>query len=396
MTNKEKLTPKEKLDTVVVTGISSQSNPENAVVPPIYLTTTYAQNNIDELGNFQYSRAHNPTRSQLETLLAKIEGADFVYTFSSGMAAISSFFSLFKPGDKLLLNTNIYGGTYAFVRQYLTQYDIAFELIDDLNRLSVDDFTADVAGIFIETPSNPLLRVTDIQKISTLAHQNGTIVAVDNTFLTPYYQKPLELGADLVVYSATKYFSGHADVIAGFVATDDAILAKKINFFQTTQGAILSPFDAYSLIRGIKTLSVRLDRQEFNTLAIIDFLAHHKAVNRVYFAGSYSRDEADIQESQATGIGSVISFDLADDYDLTTFLRHLKRFELAASLGGVESLIEHVTTMSHQAFEADILARIGITTNLLRLAIGIENKTDLIADLHQAFVAAQKSTFTNL
>ncbi|GFH39791.1 trans-sulfuration enzyme family protein [Lactococcus insecticola] len=381
---------KEKIDTLVVTGISAHDNPENAVVPPIYLTTTYAQANIDELGNFQYSRAHNPTRTQLEKLLAKIENADAAYTFSSGMAAISSFFSLFSPGDKILLNSNIYGGTYSFIRQYLKQYQIEYDLIDDLNEISDNEFSDTVKGIFIETPSNPLLRVTDIAKISALAHKHGAIVAVDNTFLTPYYQEPLTLGADLVIYSATKYFSGHADVIAGFVATNDATLAQKIQFFQINQGAILAPFDAYSLIRGIKTLSVRLDRQEENTLAIIDFLKNHSAAKRVYYAGSHSRLEADIQESQSSGIGAVISFDLADNYDLKTFLKALKRFDLAASLGGVESLIEHVTTMSHKPFDDKLLARIGITDRLLRLAVGIENKADLIADLQNAFDKSKK------
>ncbi|MDR1606467.1 MAG: PLP-dependent aspartate aminotransferase family protein [Streptococcaceae bacterium] len=387
--NKDIINIKEKLDTLVVTGVSAHDNPEKAVVPPIYLTTTYAQDNIDAFGAFQYSRAHNPTRSQLERLLAKIEDAEFAYAFSSGMAAISSFFSLFEPGDKLLLNASIYGGTYAYVRQYLTQYQIEFDLIDDLNQITDNELKENVKGIFIETPANPLLRVTDIKRISDLAHQHGAIVAVDNTFLTPYYQKPLAYGADLVVYSATKYFSGHADVIAGVAITNDATLAGKINFFQATQGASLAPFDAYSLIRGIKTLAVRLDRQEVNTLALIDFLTIHDGAKRVYFAGCHSRDEADIQEYQATGVGAVISFDLADNYDMKTFLSSLTRFELAASLGGVESLIEHVITMSHQSFDAELLSRTGITDRLLRLAVGIENKVDLIEDLVQAFAAAK-------
>ncbi|MBS7576582.1 MULTISPECIES: PLP-dependent aspartate aminotransferase family protein [unclassified Enterococcus] len=378
------------IDTLVVTGISSKENPQHAVVPPIFLTTTYAQAGLEEFGAYQYSRAHNPTRTQLETLVARLEQSEFAFSFASGMAASSAFFSLFQPGDKILINSNIYGGTFSYLKTYLPQYQIDYELIDDLNELSTAHFSKNIKGIFIETPSNPLLRVTDIARVSRLAHQQGAIVAVDNTFLTPYYQRPLELGADLVIYSATKYFGGHADVIAGLVTTNDASLADKIRFYQINQGAILSPFDAYSLIRGIKTLAIRLDRQAQNTKAIIEFLTAHQAIDQLYFAGSFSDNEQTIQARQASGIGAVISFSLKPAFCVKKFLSALERFDLAASLGGVESLIEHVASMSHQSFSQEILEKLGITNQLVRLAVGIENKNDLIADLKQALGQAEK------
>ncbi|SKA01476.1 cystathionine beta-lyase [Pilibacter termitis] len=380
-----------KLDTFVVTGISSKETPHNAVTPPIYLTSTYEQEGLDEFGEYQYSRASNPTRTHLEKLVAGCENARFALAYSSGMAASSAFFSLFQPKDKVLFNSEIYGGTYAFVQKYFQQYGIEYELVENLNEYSLEDFDENVKGIFIETPSNPLLRVSDIQKISDLAHQKGIVVAVDNTFLTPYYQKPLALGADVVVYSATKYFGGHADAIGGLITTNNETLHEKLRFFQINQGAILSPFECYSFIRGIKTLSVRLDRQTENTKAIVAFLQHHKDVENVYFAGSANKAEREIQERQASGIGALISFSLKETIDLDVFLKALQRFDLAASLGGVESLIEHIGKMSHQSFSEEELKILGISNRHLRLAIGIENKEDLIEDLAQALEKARLS-----
>jgi cystathionine beta-lyase len=378
------------IETLVVQGISPEDNEVRAVVSPIYLTSTFAQAGLDEFGEFQYARATNPTRANLENVVAKLEGSTHALAFASGMAASAAFFALFKPGEKILINSNVYGGTYAYVKKILPQYGINYELVDDLNEVTEKDLTDDVKGIFIETPSTPLLRVTDIQRLSDLAHEKNIIVGIDNTFLTPYFQKVLDLGADVGIYSATKYFSGHADVIAGLITTSRDDLFEELKFQQINTGGILSPFDSYSLIRGIKTLSVRYDRQIENTKAILKFLLANEGVSKVFYAGSYSEREKQIQESQAKEIGAVLSFDLADGYDVDTFLKALNIFELAPSLGGVESLIEHVAKMSHQSFSVEERAKLGISDSTLRLAIGIESKNDLIEDLAQAFDRAKR------
>jgi cystathionine beta-lyase len=377
-------------ETLVVQGIPPEENGFHAVTPPIYLTTTFAQKGLGEYGTYQYTRGANPTRANLEKLAAKLENAACAVAFATGMSASAAFFSLFRPGDKVLINSNIYGGTYAYVKRTFPRYGIQYELIDDLNRLEDRHLSADIKGIFIETPSNPLLRVTDIRKICALAHGHGILVGVDNTFSTPREQNCLALGADATIYSATKYLGGHADVTAGLITTNRADLAEEFRFEQIHQGAVLSPFDCYSLIRGIKTLSVRFEKQTKNTLEILAFLRDHPGVSALYYAGSYSEEERRIQSSQAGGIGAVLSFSLKDDYDVGVFLGALEIFTLAPSLGGVESLIEHVASMSHQAFSPGERHALGITDSLLRLAVGIESPVDLIEDLARAFERARK------
>jgi Cystathionine beta-lyases/cystathionine gamma-synthases len=379
-----------KLDSLVVKGIDSRENPNHAVVPPIFLATTYVQEDLHGFQPFAYARGGNPTRNNLEKLFGKIEQADYSYAFASGMAAISAVFSLFRSGDKILLNNNVYGGTYRYASQIFKDRGVSYELVHDFNDLTRETIGEDVAALYLETPSNPLLRVADIRRLAELAHEQGKLLVVDNTFLTAYYQNPLELGADIVVYSATKYLSGHADVIAGLVATNRPDLAKKLKFLQNTLGGILNPTDSYSLIRGIKTLSVRLDRQEDNTNKIIRFFSSHPGIESLYYPGSYSEREKQIQERQATGHGSVISVRLAPDYDQDTFVASLSLFDLAVSLGGVESLICQPATMTHESFDEKLQKKIGITKSLLRLAIGIENAEDLLEDLSQALEKAKR------
>lgn len=377
-------------ETLIVRGIPSEDNELRAVTPPIYLTTTFAQKGLGEFGEYQYTRGANPTRAAVERVVSKMEGSGFALAYATGMSAIASFFSLFQQGDKILFNSNIYGGTYAYAKKILPRRGIRYELIDDLNRLRETDLTPDVRGIFVETPSNPLLRVTDIKRVSALAHERGILVGVDNTFMTPYRQRVLHLGADAGIYSGTKYFGGHADATAGFVTTDRADIAEELRFDQIHQGAVLSPFDAYSILRGIKTLSVRYDRQEENTEAILEFLKGHEGVLSLYYAGSYSEEEQAIQRAQGNSLGAVISFDITEKYDVNEFLRALRVFELAPSLGGVESLIEHAATMSHQSFSPEERAALGITDTLLRLSVGIESGKDLTADLENAFRASRR------
>ena len=376
-----------KIDTLIVKGIEAKNNPHGAVVPPIYLATTFAQDGLDDFQTYAYSRSANPTRNAFEELFAKFEDSKYAFALASGMAATSAVFNLLKSGDKVLLNSNVYGGTYRYANGIFANFGIKFELVDDLNKISRLD--EDVKMIFIETPSNPLLRVTDIARLAELARKNGALVVVDNTFLTPYYQKALKFGADIVVYSATKYIGGHADVIAGIVTTNDDALAERIAFMKNTLGATLSPADAYNLIRGLKTLSVRFDRQSENTLKIVEFLEKNSAVKAVYYAGSFSAEEKRIQNAQASGIGALISLELKDGYDYKIFAKSLELFDLAVSLGGVESLICHPASMTHESYSPQLQAQIGITQGLLRLAVGIENSDDLIADLEQAINKAK-------
>ena len=376
-----------KLDTLLVKGVNARENPHKAVVPPVFLATTFVQDGLSEFQKFGYSRGANPTRDAFEELFAKFEGAKHAFALASGMAATAAVFNLLKSGDKVLLNNNVYGGTYRYAKEIFAAQGIKFELVDDLNEVARLD--EDVKMVFVETPSNPLLRVTDIARIAALAHENGALVVADNTFLTPYYQLCLQLGADVVVYSATKYIAGHSDVIAGVVATNDDALAERLNFMKNTLGAVLAPMEAYNLIKGLKTLAVRFERQSENTLKIIDFLRANDAIEAVHFAGSHSPNEARIQAAQASGIGAVISAQLAKGYDGDKFLKNLKIFDLAVSLGGVESLICHPASMTHDAFGKELAARIGITQNLLRIAVGIEDAQDLIEDLDQAIKAAK-------
>lgn len=379
-----------KMDTLVVKGIEAKENPHKAVIPPIYLASTYVQDELGEFQQYAYARGGNPTRCTFEDLFAKVEGVKHAFAFASGMAADAAVFNLLKTGDKVILNNNVYGGTFRYVDGIFKNQGIEYEMVNDLNSLKAEDLVGNVAAIFVETPSNPLLRVTDLKHVADIAHQKGVMVIVDNTFMTPYLQNCFDFGADVVLYSATKYIGGHADVLAGLVATNDDVLAKRFKFLQKTLGGILSPFDSYSLIRGIKTLSVRMDRQLENTQKIIKFLQGHEGVAKVHYAGSQSEQEKALQEKQARGIGAVISIELAEGYNPTTFVKSLELFDLAVSLGGVESLVCQPALMTHESYPVELQEAIGITKGLLRLAIGIENGDDLLNDLEQALDKAKK------
>lgn len=379
-----------KIESLIVQGIPAKNNENGAIVPPIYLASTYVQPSIEEHQTYAYGRGGNPTRNALEELISKIEGVDYGFAFASGMAATTTAFNLFKSGDKILVNSNVYGGTYRYLDTVFQQQELRYELVDDFNLLSEEDIDTTVKALFIETPSNPLLQVTDIQRLAAIAHQKGILIIVDNTFATPYLQKPFELGADIVLYSATKYLSGHADVIAGLLTVADSGLAARIKHLQNTLGNILSPFDSYSLIRGIKTLSVRMDRQEANTVKILAFLKEHEAIARLNYPGSASPEEAAIQKRQTRGNGSVFSIELTEEYNPLKFVEELDLFDLAVSLGGVESLVCHPSTMTHESYAIELQEKIGISAGLFRFAIGIEHVDDLINDLAQALDLAKK------
>lgn len=357
---------------------------------PIYLSSTYNQAGIESFGEFMYSRSGNPTRSHLEEQVASIEDCQHVLATSSGMAATAIALSFLQAGDKILLNSNVYGGTWTYVSDFLKQKGVHYEIVTDFNVYQFDELDPSVKAVFIETPSNPLVEVTDIAYVAQAAKQKGIKVIVDNTFMTAYLQEPLKLGADVVVYSATKYYGGHSDLIAGLIALNDSTLFDIYKKQRKLYGSPLAPFDCFLLSRGIKTMPLRIDRQESNTQAIVSFLKDHPACDRIYYTGlDPESDSYAIQVKQAKGFGSLISFELNEAYHLEAFFKALKVFDLAVSLGGVESLICLPATMTHEDYAPELLHQIGIKSNLLRIAIGIEGIEDLKEDLRQAFEAAK-------
>lgn len=364
---------------------------KKAVNYPVYLSSTFIQPDAESEGEYCYSRGNNPTRASVEKLAADVEGAKHGIATASGMAATSLVLELLNKGDKLLINDNVYGGTWRFVSNLLEKRGVEYEVVSDFNSYDFNKADSNVKMILIETPSNPLLEVTDIRRVAEEAHKKNILVVVDNTFMTAYLQKPLDLGADIVEYSATKYYAGHSDILAGLVILNDDELFTKLKFFNNTLGGILSPLDSFLLQRGIKTLGVRLDRHQSNAQAIADYLQYNPAVEEVYYPGLKNHSGYELQKKQAKGPGAVISFKLNDkDYDLNKFVTKLNLFSFAVSLGGVESLICRPATMTHESYSKELQEKIGITSNLIRLSVGLEEVEDLIGDLDTAFKYSKK------
>ena len=364
---------------------------KKAVNYPVYLSSTFIQPDAESEGEYCYSRGNNPTRASVEKLAADVEGAKHGIATASGMAATSLVLELLNKGDKLLINDNVYGGTWRFVSNLLEKRGVEYEVVSDFNSYDFNKADSNVKMILIETPSNPLLEVTDIRRVAEEAHKKNILVVVDNTFMTAYLQKPLDLGADIVEYSATKYYAGHSDILAGLVILNDDELFTKLKFFNNTLGGILSPLDSFLLQRGIKTLGVRLDRHQSNAQAIADYLQYNPAVEEVYYPGLKNHSGYELQKKQAKGPGAVISFKLNDkDYDLNKFVTKLNLFSFAVSLGGVESLICRPETMTHESYSKELQEKIGITSNLIRLSVGLEEVEDLIGDLDTAFKYSKK------
>lgn len=379
-----------KYESLVIHGGRHEDTDIKGVNYPIHLSSTFVQDSIGEYGEFVYSRSNNPTRNNAEQLIAQLEGAKYGLAMASGMAATALAFSLLKPGDKVLVNSNVYGGTWNYVSKVFAERQIAYEVVTDFNNYDFSKITPDTRMVFLETPSNPLLYVTDIAAVCSKAHEKGLLCVVDNTFMTSYLQKPLDLGADIVVYSATKYFAGHSDVIAGAVVLNDDKLYEELKFHQKILGAILSPFDSFLLTRGIKTLPIRMDRSQENTKKITEYLEKHEAVNKVYYPGLESNEGYELQKKQANGSGACFSIEVNDAYDSVAFCNALEIFDLAVSLGGVESLVCHPASMTHESYSKELQDEIGITNGLLRFAVGVEDAEDLIGDIEQAFVKAKK------
>ncbi|GFZ34434.1 cystathionine gamma-synthase [Clostridium zeae] len=356
-----------------------------AVNVPIFQTSTYKQTGFGVNKGYEYSRTGNPTREAVEKLISELERGYAGYAFASGMAAITAVVSLFKSGDKLLISNNLYGGTFRVLDKVFKNFDISYGIVNttDLEeiRANIDD---KVKAIFIETPTNPLMDITDIEAVSKIAKENSILTVVDNTFMTPYLQRPIELGADIVVHSATKYLGGHSDLVAGLVVVNNEELSERLHFIQNSTGGVLAPFDSFLLIRGIKTLAVRMDRHNKNADVIAKYLSNREEIDKVFYPGLEGHIGHDTHKKQASGFGGVISFVLKEGYDYKKFVESLDIITFGESLGGVESLVCHPASMTHGSIPYEIRQKVGIVDNLIRLSIGIESEDDLIKDIQSA------------
>ncbi len=378
------------IDSALIHGGIYGDKTTGAVNTPIFQTSTYEQRGLGENTGWEYSRTGNPTRAALEALIAELESGTAGFAFGSGMAAITAVLSLFKSGDEVIISSNVYGGTFRVLDKVFNNFGLTYKIVDttDLKNLE-NNISNRTVAILVESPANPLLTITDLAAVSAIAKGHGLLTIVDNTFMTPYLQRPIELGADIVIHSATKYLGGHSDLVAGLVVVKDRELAERLAFIQNATGGILGPFDSFLLIRGIKTLGVRMDRHIENAEAAANFLQNHKAVKKVYYPGLPNAQGYEINRRQAKNGGAMISFELYENYDIRRFFKSLRLIALAESLGGVESLVCHPASMTHASIPKEIRDKVGITEGLIRLSIGIENINDLIADLDRAIAESE-------
>lgn len=380
------------IDTVLIHGGTAYDEFTGAVNVPVYLSSTFKQ---DGLGcrrrGYEYARTGNPTREALESLVAELDGGVAGFAFASGLSAIHAVLSLYESGDNIVISSNVYGGTYRLLDKVLSHFGLTYTIADSSNTVAFEAvIRPETKAVLIESPANPLMSVTDIGAVSEIAHRHGVAVIVDNTFMTPYLQRPISLGADITVYSATKYLGGHSDLVAGIVVVNSEELKERIAFLQNSIGAVLPPFDSYLLIRGIKTLGVRLDRHVENAAKIAEHLSGHPAVSRIYYPGLPSDPGYDVNKRQARNGGVMLSFELSEEYDYRVFFERLQLITLAESLGGVESLVCHPASMTHASIPADLRHQMGISDGLIRLSTGIEDVSDLIADLDQAIEGSKR------
>jgi cystathionine gamma-lyase len=356
-----------------------------AVVQPIHLATTYAQQGVGKHKGFEYSRSGNPTRAALEECLAALEDARHCLAFSSGLGAETTLLLLLNPGDHVVYMEDVYGGTFRLFDKVLKRYGLTFSAVDATDLDAVEQsITPATKLVWLESPTNPLLRVVDIDAVSEVAHSRGAMVCVDNTFATPYLQQPLRLGADVVVHSSTKYIGGHSDVVGGAIMTSNDELEKQLRFHQNALGAVPSPFDCWLLLRGIKTLALRVERQSQNAMEIAAALEKHRSVVRVHYPGLASHAGRAVASRQMRMFGGMVSFEVTDEAAALRILERLKLFALAESLGAVESLAEHPARMTHASMPASERKRAGLGEGLIRLSVGVEDVADLIADLESA------------
>lgn len=362
-----------------------------ATIPPIYQTSTYTQEELGCHKGYEYSRTGNPTRSALETCLASLEDGEWGLAFASGSAATAAVLSLFRPGDHVVASDDLYGGTYRFFEQVMTNYGLRFSYASGQGPEAFQSAWEDKTKmIWLESPTNPLLNLVDIEAVGRVSRERGAVLVVDNTFASPYFQQPLNLGADLVVHSTTKYINGHSDVIGGAVVGRRSDHQEAIKFYQNAAGAVPSPFDSWLVLRGIKTLPVRMRQHEANAVAVANFLASHRLVERVYYPGLQSHPQHGLAKRQMRGFGGMVTFEIKGGLEAArAFLAGLGVFSLAESLGGVESLACHCCTMTHASIPESQRLERGITPGLIRLSVGIEDAEDLLADLIAAFARAE-------
>jgi cystathionine beta-lyase/cystathionine gamma-synthase len=356
-----------------------------AIIVPIYQTSTFVQEELGKHKGYEYARTSNPTRLALERSLAQLEGGRFGFAFASGMAAINALLSLLKSGDHVVAGQNIYGGSFRLFERVLKNFGMTFTYVDTTRLEEVEEAIGNSTRLlFLETPTNPLMEITDLAAASALAHERSVLVAVDNTFMSPYLQRPLDLGADFVVHSTTKYLNGHSDGVGGAVVLNDAELAERLRFIQNAAGAILGPMDSWLVLRGVKTLVVRMRQHNENGMAVAKFLESHPKVRKVNYPGLPSHPQHDLASRQMKGSGGMLSFETGSLENARILLKSVRLCSLAESLGGVETLISHPASMTHASVPPEQRRRLGITGGLLRISVGIEDIEDLIADLDQA------------
>ena len=375
-----------KFNTKTIHGGQIKEKAYGAVMPPIYQTSTYSQKSPGEHSGYEYSRTQNPTRHALERSIASLENAKYGLAFSSGLSAIDAVMKLFSPGDEIISTNDLYGGSYRLFNKIYAKFGLKF-IFTDLRNLKQTEklVTNKTKLIWVETPTNPMINIIDIKGLSKICKSNNLLLAVDNTFSTPYLQKPIDLGADIIRHSATKFLAGHSDVILGLLALSNDELAEKLYFIQNSSGAICGPMDSFLTLRGIKTLHVRMKRHCENAKVIATFLNNHNKVDKVYWPGFENHLNHDVAKSQMSDYGGMISFTLKGDFELVKKITSsFKVFTLAESLGGVESLVNHPATMTHASIPKEERDKIGIADNLIRLSVGIEDISDLVDDIKQA------------
>jgi cystathionine beta-lyase/cystathionine gamma-synthase len=374
-----------KIDTLCIHGSDTKFDPTGAISVPIFQSATFAHPGVGVSTGYDYSRLQNPTREHLEKTIAKLENGCDAMAFSTGMAAIAALMELFSPGDHIIASDDLYGGSHRLFCHISSKNGLKFDFLD------TSDISATAAlirpetkALLVETPTNPMMQVTDLAAVAELCREHGLLLIVDNTFLTPYFQRPLDLGADIVVHSGTKYLGGHNDTLAGFLVVKDAGLSERLRFIYKTTGACLSPFDSWLMIRGIKTLAVRMERQQESAMKIAQWLCKHKKIKKVYYVGLPSHPQYGISKKQATGFGAMISFETDSEKTALDLLQRVKVIQYAESLGGVESLITYPMLQTHADIPKEVREAKGINERLLRLSVGLESSADLIADLEQA------------
>ncbi len=371
--------------TFCIHGNNEKHDRTGAVSVPIFQTATFAHPGVEQSTGYDYSRLQNPTREHLEKTVAKLEDGTDAMAFSSGMSAIATLMELFSPGDHIIASDDLYGGSHRLFRSISEKNGINFSFVNTSHISQIEShINPQTKAVFIETPTNPMMQVTDISAVSKLTKRHGVLLIVDNTFLTPYYQKPLQLGADIVTHSGTKFLGGHNDTLAGFLVVSDNDLSEKLRFIYKTTGACLSPLDSWLLIRGIKTLAVRMDKQQQNALQIARWLLSQEKVKAVHYVGLPTHPDHKISKKQATGFGAMISFATDSEETARQVLERVTLIQYAESLGGVESLITYPILQTHADVPKAVLEAKGINEKLLRLSVGLESAEDLICDLKQA------------